>query len=177
MMDNEYHLDFDQILNTIRNAEVVAFRFVTVPMRLLIDNRSSEVDAPMVKLVPKVASAEERFKSLKMLRPRFKLPNKISAIWWPRYVASLEETGVWDAIVKRIADAGYPDAAAECAGGAEAHGARGNRERDRRRGVSHALARGALIRWSASGSSAWCGGRCARSRRRSSNTSRTSTSS
>ena len=116
MMDNEYHLDFDQILNTIRNAEVVAFRFVTVPMRLLIDNRSSEVDAPMVKLVPKVASAEERFKSLKMLRPRFKLPNKISAIWWPRYVASLEETGVWDAIVKRIADGGYPDAAAECAG-------------------------------------------------------------
>ena len=115
MMDNEYHLDFDQILSTIRNAEVVAFRFVTVPMRLLIDNRSSEVDAPMVKLVPKVASAEERFKSLKMLRPRFKLPNKISAIWWPRYVASLEETGVWDAIVKRIADAGYPDAAAECA--------------------------------------------------------------
>lgn len=115
MMDNEYHLDFDQILNTIRNAEVVAFRFVTVPMRLLIDNRSSEVDAPMVKLVPKVASAEERFKSLKMLRPRFKLPNKISAIWWPRYVASLEETGVWDAIVKRIADAGYADAAAECA--------------------------------------------------------------
>jgi hypothetical protein len=115
MMDNEYHIDFDQILNTIRNAEVVAFRFVTVPMRLLIDNRSSEIDAPMVKLVPKVASAEERFKSLKMLRPRFKLPNKISAIWWPRYVASLEETGVWDAIVKRIADAGYPDAAAECA--------------------------------------------------------------
>jgi len=114
-MDNEYHIDFDQILNTIRNAEVVAFRFVTVPMRLLIDNRSSEIDAPMVKLVPKVASAEERFKSLKMLRPRFKLPNKISAIWWPRYVASLEETGVWDAIVKRIADGGYPDAAAECA--------------------------------------------------------------
>jgi hypothetical protein len=114
-MDNEYQLDFDQIFNTIRTSEVVAFRFVTVPMRLLIDNRSNEVDPPMVKLVPRVVSAEERFKSLKMLRPRFKLPNKISAIWWPRYVASLEETGVWDALVKRIADAGFNEAAAECA--------------------------------------------------------------
>ncbi|MEX0751287.1 MAG: hypothetical protein WD359_10820 [Dehalococcoidia bacterium] len=114
-MDNEYHLDYDQILNSIRNAEVVAFRFVTVPMRLLIDNRSNEIDPPMVKLVPRVVSAEERFKSLKMLRPRFKLPNKISAIWWPRYIASLEETGVWDALVKRIADGGFTDAAAECA--------------------------------------------------------------
>jgi hypothetical protein len=84
-------------------------------MRLLIDNRSNEIDPPMVKLVPRVVSAEERFKSLKMLRPRFKLPNKISAIWWPRYVASLEETGVWDALVKRIADAGFSEAAAECA--------------------------------------------------------------
>jgi hypothetical protein len=113
-MDNEYHLDYDQILHTIRTAEVVAFRFVTVPMRLLIDNRSNEVDPPMVKLVPKVASAEERFKSLKVLRPRFKLPNKITAIWWPRYIASLEETGVWDAVVRRIADAGFAEAAAEC---------------------------------------------------------------
>jgi hypothetical protein len=113
-MDNEYHLDYDQILNTIGNAEVVAFRFVTVPMRLLIDNRSNEIDPPMVKLVPRVVSAEERFKSLKMLRPRFKLPNKISAIWWPRYIASLEDTGVWPALVKRIADGGFSEVAAEC---------------------------------------------------------------
>jgi hypothetical protein len=113
-MDNEYHLDYDQILTTIRTAEVVAFRFVTVPMRLLIDNRSNEIDPPMVKLVPRVVSAEERFKSLKMLRPRFKLPNKISAIWWPRYIASLEETGIWAALVKRIADGGFSEVASEC---------------------------------------------------------------
>ncbi len=113
-MDNEYHLDYDAILRTIRGAEVVAFRFVTVPMRLLIDNRFTEVDPPMVKLVPKVNSAEERFKSLKMLRPRFKLPSKISAIWWPRYIDSLETSGVWDAVVQRIVDNGFPQVAEEC---------------------------------------------------------------
>jgi hypothetical protein len=82
------------------------------PIRL-IDNRFSDVDPPLVKLVPKVTSAEERFKSLKALRPRFRLPNKISAIWWPRYVRSLGEHGVWDAIARRIVDNGYPAAAGD----------------------------------------------------------------
>jgi hypothetical protein len=113
-MDNEYRVDYGEILKTVRNAEVLTIRFVTVPDRLLIDNRHSDVDAPLVKLVPKVDSAEERFKSLKVLRPRFRLPNKISAIWWPRYVHSLREHGVWDAIVQRIIDSGYPASAADC---------------------------------------------------------------
>ena len=37
-MDTEYHLDYDAILKTVRKGDVIAFRFVTVPMRLLIDN-------------------------------------------------------------------------------------------------------------------------------------------
>ncbi len=114
-MDNEYNLDYGEILKTVRHSEVITFRFVTVPMRLLIDNRFNEVDAPLVKLVPKVTSAEERFKNLKMLRPRFKLPSKISAIWWPRYIRTLDEYGIWQAIVQRIVDNGFPAAAAECA--------------------------------------------------------------
>jgi hypothetical protein len=113
-MDNEYRLDYDAIFRTVRESEVVAFRFVTVPMRLLIDNRFTEIDAPLVKLVPKAASAEERFKSLKMMRPRFKLPEKISAIWWPRYIDSLVEAGIWNAIVDRISANGFHAAAEEC---------------------------------------------------------------
>lgn len=113
-MDNEYRLDYDEIVKTVRRAEVITMRFVTVPDRLLVDFRASEVDPPMVKIVPKVESAEERFKSLKVLRPRFKLPDKISAIWWPRPVRSLADHGVWDAITRRVIDAGFPAVAAEC---------------------------------------------------------------
>ena len=114
IMDNEYQLDYDAILKTVREAEVVAFRFVTVPMRLLVDNRFTEVDPPLVKLVPKANSVEERFKSLKVLRPRFKLPNRISAIWWPRYVDALSNAGVWSALTQRIVDSGFPAVAGEC---------------------------------------------------------------
>lgn len=112
-MDNEYNLDYAEILKTVREADVVTFRFVTVPMRLLIDNRFTEIDPPLVKLVSKVNSAEERFRSLKELRPRFKLPPKISAIWWPRYIPSLAEHGVWDAIVERVKANGFPQAAVD----------------------------------------------------------------
>jgi hypothetical protein len=113
-MDNIYNLDYDEILKTVRKADVLIFRFVTVPQRLLVDNRANDVDGPLVKIVPRAESTEDRFKSLKMLRPRFKLPCKISAVWWPRYVRALEDQGIWSEVVKRIVDQGYPAAAAEC---------------------------------------------------------------
>lgn len=113
-MDTEYELDYDAILDTVRTADVLAFRFVTVSERLLIDNRFSEADPPMVKLVPRAGSAKERFRSLKVLRPRFRLPDKITAVWWPRSIDALAERGVWAAIVQRIVDSGFPAAAREC---------------------------------------------------------------
>jgi hypothetical protein len=115
-MDNEYELDIEAIIETVRTADVLAFRFVTVSERLLIDNRFTEMDPPMMKLVPRASSAKERFKSLKVLRPRFRLPEKITAIWWPRYVDALVDRGVYAAIVQRIIDAGFPSAAQECDG-------------------------------------------------------------
>ncbi len=113
-MDNDFFLDYDEIIKTVQSAEVVTFRFVIVNQRLLIDNRSSEIDPPLVKLVPRATSVKERFRSLKELRPRFRLPKKISAIWWPKYVDSLMQRGVWAAIVQRIQDGGFSEAAREC---------------------------------------------------------------
>ena len=113
-MDNDFFLDYDEIIKTVRNADVITFRFVIVSQRLLIDNRHSEIDAPLVKLVPRAGSVEERFRSLKQLRPRFRLPDKISAIWWPKYVDTLVGRGIWDAIVQRIDGAGFSEAARQC---------------------------------------------------------------
>lgn len=114
MMDNDYELDFGEIIETLRTAEVVTVRFLTISERLLIDNRHSEIDPPLVKLVPRVRSAEERFRSLKELRPRFHLPDKITSISWPKHVHSLVDHGVWSAIVERMVEAGFPRAAQQC---------------------------------------------------------------
>jgi hypothetical protein len=112
-MDNEFPLDYAEIIKTVQTADVITFRFVTVHDRLLIDNRTSEIDPPLVKLVPRASSVSDRFRALKKLRPRFKLPDKISAVWWPKTVGSLADHGIWDAVVARIADAGFTQAAEE----------------------------------------------------------------
>ncbi|MCH7579272.1 MAG: hypothetical protein IIB22_03430 [Chloroflexi bacterium] len=113
-MDNDFGLDHEEIIKTIESAEVLTFRFVVVGERLLFDTRSSEIDPPLVKLVPRARSVEDRFRALKQLRPRFKLPEKISAIWWPKSIESMVSNGVWGAIVDRVDRAGFSQAAEEC---------------------------------------------------------------
>jgi hypothetical protein len=113
-VDNEYRIDLGEVLGTVRGAEVIIFRFMTTPQRLLVDFRHTDVDAPLVKAVPRAESTEDRFKSIKMLRPRFRLPRKISAVWWPRSIDALYEAGVWNAIVQRVVEAGFPDAVRAC---------------------------------------------------------------
>ena len=112
-MDNDYPLDLDEILQTIRSADVITIRFVTVNRRLLFDSRHTEIDAPLVKLVAPAATVEERFRSLKRLRPRFRLPDKITAIWWPKYISTLVGSGVWDCLMARVAESGFARAVEE----------------------------------------------------------------
>ncbi len=112
-MDNDYILNLEEIIRTLQSADVLTFRFLLFDKRLLIDNRCNEIDGPIIKLVSRVSSAEERFRSLRQLRPRFKLPEKITAIWWPKYVDTLQTTQVWPAIIRRFAESGFPNAVRE----------------------------------------------------------------
>ncbi len=109
-MDNDYSVDLSEISNTIAASEVVVLRFVAVGQRLLLDFRVSEIDGPLIKLVAPVTSVEERYRELKKLRPRFDAPSKIVAVWWPRFVASLQTTGVWNEVMLRVSDSGHVDA-------------------------------------------------------------------
>jgi hypothetical protein len=113
-MDNDYELNVDEILQTVESAEVLTLRFVVLSQRLLIDTRFSAVDGPMLKLVTPVKTSEERFRSLKQLRPRFRIPEKICSVWWPKHIDSLMSTGVWPGVARRIIDSGSPGAAQLC---------------------------------------------------------------
>lgn len=113
-MDNDFAIDFDAILDAVEKADVITIRFLIVPHRLLIDARYSEREGPLVKLVPRARSLEERFEAIKQLRPRFRLPDKITAVWWPKRVEGLVSAGIWEHIVQRVSEAGFPGAAEEC---------------------------------------------------------------
>jgi hypothetical protein len=70
--------------------------------RLLIDARTSEQEGPMIAVVPKANSVEERFKSLKKIRPRFPLPEKIMSFMWPRQMDTFRNSGLWAKIEERM---------------------------------------------------------------------------
>jgi hypothetical protein len=113
-MDNDYVLNLEEILHTIENAEVLRIRFLLLDKRLLIDNRFNEFEGPLVKIVPRSGSSEESFRNLKRMRPRFPLPEKMTAIWWPKYINTLYSTGVWQALTQRIANTGFTDSVRQC---------------------------------------------------------------
>jgi len=113
-MDNDYVLNLDDILRTIESAEVIRIRFGLLEKRLLIDNRFNEIEGPLVRLVSRAGSSQESFRNLKKLRPRFPLPDRMTAIWWPKYVGTLQTTGIWPALSERMAESGFPDSAREC---------------------------------------------------------------
>lgn len=115
-MDNDYSVDIDEIAATLQTSDVVAIRFVSVGERLLLDFRSNEFDGPMVRVVEPVRTAGERYTSLKRLRPGFPMPERIVALWWPRFVPSLRTTGVWEGIRLRLNEAGRPECVAAADG-------------------------------------------------------------
>jgi hypothetical protein len=106
-VDNDFSVDVAEIASTIRTADVITMRFVTVGQRLLMDFRMTELDGPMVRMVKPVRSVQERYAHLKLLRPRLAPPEKIVAIWWPRFMPSLASTGVWDEVMQRVSESGY----------------------------------------------------------------------
>jgi len=112
---DEYGVDLDEIGRVIDTADVLIVRFQAVEARLLLDFRTTSSDGPLIKVVPRTGSVEERFRSLKKLRPAFALPERILSFLWPRGVSALEESGVLGRLERRLEELGGAQAQAACA--------------------------------------------------------------
>jgi hypothetical protein len=115
-MDTDNPIDLRAVFEVIDSAELITFRFVTIPHRLLFDTRHNEMEGPLLRLVPRADSLSERLKAIKQMRPRFRLPERINRVWWPKYVRTLADSGAWDRILRRIGSCGYPQIADRAAG-------------------------------------------------------------
>jgi hypothetical protein len=113
-MDSDFRIDLGEVRENIDSADVLAIYFPILRKTLLIDARSNDIDKPMIKVVPMASTPEERFRSLKQMRPRFSRPDSITIIPWPKYVASLARLGIWDHIIRRFADLGDPELVRNC---------------------------------------------------------------
>ncbi|MGD0765090.1 MAG: hypothetical protein ABR978_02145 [Dehalococcoidia bacterium] len=113
-MDFDFQLDLAEVTRSIEGSEVVAIYFPFLRKTLLIDARHSAVDPPMAKVVDMVATPEERFQSVRQLRPRFPRPESLVLIPWPKYVGSLVRLKIWERIVERFINLGFPETVKEC---------------------------------------------------------------
>lgn len=111
---DEYGLDLDEVKRVIASADVLIVRFAILEKRLLVDARYNESEGPLVSLVPRASSVEERFRHLKQIRPRFALPDKIMSFMWPRQVGTFHASGLWQAIVDRVSGANLPGIDEQC---------------------------------------------------------------
>ncbi|MEO8457123.1 MAG: hypothetical protein ABI559_04860 [Chloroflexota bacterium] len=102
----DYGLDMDEVVRVIDSADVLVIRFAIVDKRLLIDSRTTDTEGPMIAVVPKAGSVEERFKALKKLRPRFSLPDKIMSFTWPRHIQTFRNAGLSERIENRLVSLG-----------------------------------------------------------------------
>lgn len=113
-MTADFGIDLDEVRRVIDAAEVLIIRFSVTDQRLLVDARTNDDYGPLIKLVPRAGSAEERFRSVKMLRPRFRVPQRIMTFHWPRHARALQESGIWDHLARRLVALGWPETAAQC---------------------------------------------------------------
>jgi hypothetical protein len=111
---DDYGLDMDEVAKVIDNADVLVVRFAILDKRLLIDARTTEMEGPLIQVVQKAGSVEERFKNLKKLRPRFPLPDKIMSFMWPRHIDTFRHSGLAQRITSRLVSIGGETMANRC---------------------------------------------------------------
>lgn len=113
-MADDLGFDVHDILDLIEEGDVILARFQLLEQRLLLDLRHSDTEGPIIAVVPRAGSAEERFRSLKQLRPQFPMPDRIMSFQWPRDISMLQTTGVWQRIRDRLAHGGHPETDERC---------------------------------------------------------------
>jgi hypothetical protein len=114
-MSDEFGVDLEEVFKVIDSADVLVVRFHIVQQRLLVDFRTKPGVGPMAAVVPRAESVEDRFRSIKRLRPEFGFPEKVMSFSWPRTLPVMVAAGVWDHLVGRLASLGGDEAEARCA--------------------------------------------------------------
>lgn len=112
---DDYGVDLEEIGRVIDTAEVLVVRFQVIEPRLLVDFRTLPGQEPLLRVVPRAGSIEERFRSLKALRPAFPLPERILSFLWPRGIAAMQQAGVFTRLEGRLQALGGEKTPAVCA--------------------------------------------------------------
>lgn len=113
-MADDFGVDLDEVFRVIETADVLIVRFQIVQKRLLVDFRTRPGSGPILALVQSAESVEDRFRSIKRMRPEFPFPERVMSFHWPRSTPVMLSSGVWQRIVDRMAVLGGHEAIEAC---------------------------------------------------------------
>jgi hypothetical protein len=108
--ENGLLVDLTEVEKVVDLCDVFTIIFQTFPERLLVDNRTSPREGPLVAVVEPVATVEERYHWLGRKRPSFGPPERFMFFLWPHTVAFLEQCGVIARIRCRCEASKWPEA-------------------------------------------------------------------
>jgi hypothetical protein len=106
-MDNEEAF-LSQMFAAITEADVISIFFPLLRRALVVDVRHDDETPPMVRVMSQVGSMEERITSIEQERPALGKIRSILGVPWLKSVRNLEDGGVVDSLVRRLAEAGMP---------------------------------------------------------------------
>lgn len=105
-MDTEFPINVSHVTRVVDEADVFVIAFPLLAERLLVDARATPEECALVKVVPGVSSVQERYDTLRELRPNFPLPEKFTFFVWPRSVSALRRMSIWERIRSRVEASG-----------------------------------------------------------------------
>lgn len=95
-------IDLAALRQVIETADVFVVRFALVEHRLMVDYRTDVEGHVYIRVVPPVASPEERYRFLQKERPGLAPPDQITVFQWPRSITALRDSGLWAVIEERL---------------------------------------------------------------------------
>ena len=104
-VEDDLGVEMEEFLSVVNSAEVFIVMFHLFERRLLVDTRVANgpnPEGPLIRVVDRVRSSDERFRELLRMRPRLPAPDRIVAFQWPRSVRTFVECGMWGAIEQRM---------------------------------------------------------------------------
>jgi hypothetical protein len=106
-MDNDEAF-MSQMLAAITEADVISIFFPLLRRALVVDVRHDDTSPPMVRVMAQVSSMEERIASIERERPGLGKIRSILGVPWLKSVRNLDDGGVIEGLVERLAEAGMP---------------------------------------------------------------------
>ncbi len=114
MADSDYDREMAEALQHAEEAEVVCIILPLINQCLVYDSRSAENDPPRISVSAPLGSAERRLRHVNRARPNLSHARELAVIPWSGSIQSLEASGVWEMLQRRLQNSGFDDSQDSC---------------------------------------------------------------